>query len=123
MSDFKWGTWYPIETLPKKCPEIITIWVPLRNMSFQVSTNCVSDYGEGDLYFWSNEHSGQAATHWMPSPPSPEEMEKMPSVERGIRRRLDFLRNVPPGLIGPKFAVRELLREELEKILREAGLK
>lgn len=66
---------------------------------------------------WCTDQMDEADVRYVLAP----EAEK--SLEQSIRKRLDYLQRVPPGLNGPKFFARELLREELEKILVEAGLK
>lgn len=87
MSDsFKWGSWYPIDRLDAflagRPSRIFSAWVPSREMSFQVTRlgqGTISRLGlrpdESHLEYWD-------ATHFMPLPPSPEELEAVELVPR-----------------------------------------
>jgi hypothetical protein len=68
--EYKFGTWYPIESAPKDGTEVL-LWIPAENTA--------------DIGFWGDSHADEttwiegrdlsplAATHWMPLPPPPGE--------------------------------------------------
>lgn len=114
MSDtYKWGTAYPIKSFPG-AGRIASIYVPSRRMWFQArrlgdDTRLPS---HENVEYWTEEISGEPATHWMPLPPSPEEMAAKPNLEEILRKEMreaeeDKLPQVKNYLI---------------QILKEAGL-
>jgi hypothetical protein len=128
VSDFKFGTCYPLASRTSTDPGDL-IWIEASAALPPRSWRSAK---------WVDEHQGwHRAVLWMPAPPSPEELAANPiglcelvigqyakllSLESGLRKRLDYLKSLPPGLVGPRFAAREMLREELEVMLKEAGL-
>lgn len=119
MSDFKWGTWYPIETWVPNSYWIYTFW----RVTESWDGDGVFDRPEFD--FKPNPHD----THWMPPPPSPEEMAAKPSLEMAIRSRLgayssnldDLRKNTGPWSLSADRMYQQHIAI-LRDILKEAGL-
>lgn len=78
-----------------------------------------SECGGDEPFRWS-----QFVPSWelAPGPKEEPDVEKLLKLEQAIRKRLDYLENPPPDLRGPRFTSRDQLRDELQAILKEAGL-
>jgi hypothetical protein len=92
MSEFKWGSWYPIETAPEtERTEIIGSCGFLaleRHEGFDRILSILAKVprrASGFTWYGIADADVKRLTHWMPLPPSPEELEARPDPETVIR--------------------------------------
>lgn len=65
MSEFKFGTWYPIESAPND--------LDMRILVFRQSGEVTMSYADGDWWRHQKNNKKQISiTHWMPLPNPPE---------------------------------------------------